>query len=350
MVPRKLVEIAFRRIALLALPVVAAPVLAFLLVPSSTKYASSATVWVSEPAAFDGTGVARTENPFVTPAELQTRVLQDLLATRSFRESIALDAGLVESGDETALKNLAIERVGASIEVEAVGDNLVGITATSGSADQAFDLTTSFLAAYDTWASETLSREAEIAVTYFSQQVALAQAELDTREAALTAYLRLAPNAAAAFPPDVDYLALAGRVEAQRGTVEGLLASLQQARLDVASTESTLAASFSVQDRPDLPDAPLQLSPVERFAAPAIGLVFGVVIAGGYVFLAFRTDHTIRSGEDLDGLDTRVLAYIPLVNTIESGATPTVSSPRRTSSADLTPAYDDQTKRGSLTW
>lgn len=339
MIPRKLVEAAFRRWPLLLAPVLLAPALALYVAPSATEYVSGATVWVTDPIDLEAGVIARTDNPYTTPAEAQTQVLADLMATSSFREAIAVNAGIVAATDTAATRSSAAASVGEAIEVRALGESLVGIAARASSAEGALVLARSFLTSYDDWATTTLARESQLAVAYFTEQLTAAQAELDAREAALTAYLTLAPGAAVAFPPDARYQAMQGSVVAQRDIAQGLADSLQQAHLDVASAPQGLLASFNVQDEPELPLAPVAESLMARLAYPVMGLVFGIAIAGGYLFLVFRTDHTIRSSEDVEAAGTRLLAYVPALKPANEAAATMVQ--RLPAPRDFRSAFED---------
>ncbi len=64
---RKLLEALFRRLWLLALPIVLAPAVVVALTTSTPQYQSIATVWVSQPQNIDPTTFSGGSNPYLTP-------------------------------------------------------------------------------------------------------------------------------------------------------------------------------------------------------------------------------------------------------------------------------------------
>src|SRR5258708_369967 len=91
MIPRKLVETAFRRLWIALIPVLAAAALVLLFVHHGSLYESAATAWVTR--ANDIATVSL--DPANTPAKAQAAVLTDFLATENFREGVAVQAGMV---------------------------------------------------------------------------------------------------------------------------------------------------------------------------------------------------------------------------------------------------------------
>ena len=49
---------------------------------------------------------------------------------------------------------------------------------------------------------------------------------------------------------------------------------------------------------------------------PLAGLLFGLLIASGYLYFSYRTDYTIRSSTDLDGLGVPLLGYVPVLQSM----------------------------------
>ena len=115
MIPRKLVETAFRLGWLLFLPPLVVPVLVFLLVHPTKEFEGEVTAWVAEPQGIDTSSFNQLGNdPESTPAKRQVKVFEDWLSTRSFREAVALQAGLYKEGAPDAEKSAATAKVTAN--------------------------------------------------------------------------------------------------------------------------------------------------------------------------------------------------------------------------------------------
>ena len=72
-------------------------------------------------------------------------------------------------------------------------------------------------------------------------------------------------------------------------------------------------------DEAELPGAPLPPSPVSRYGYPMAGMLFGALISAAYLYLMFRTDHTIRSSQDLQGIGVPVLGFVPWLEPQQQG-------------------------------
>src|SRR5690606_28348318 len=140
--------------------------------------------------------------------------------------------------------------------------------------------------------------------------LSVAEAELALRQEALDQYVAQNPEAAEApsnGTPSLDYSALVNRVERQRGVVEELQGALQTTERMLASAPQGQEAALSVQDAAPPSRAPLPTGLPPRLGLPAAGLGLGLLIAGGYVLVRYRIDHTIRSSEDMEEFRAPVL-------------------------------------------
>lgn len=304
MIPRKLVEAVFRRWWVVALPVVLAPILVVMLTRKEPEYQSTSTVWVARPDSIDGGTLGRASNPYITAAQAQTQVMYDLLSTRSFRQTVAANAGL---GAESELL------VAKHVSVSAIGVSLISIQATTPSPEMAQRLVTAVTQEYLTRAVAESQRQTEIAITYFTAQLALAKDELDIRRADLSGYLATHPTAPDS-KTDLTYPRLLDSVASQTQIVDGLNTDLQTAQRTLLTANQGVEAAFTVQDEARLPLAPVPVSITKRLGYPVVGLGFGLALAACYLYLVFRSDHSIRSSEDLVGLPVQLLAYVPELN------------------------------------
>jgi hypothetical protein len=314
-IPRKLVDTAFRRLWLLCIPVVAVPALVMVLVQHPTVYEATGTGWVTETGSL---GALRGSTPGYsesTPAQRQAQVITDLLATRSFRESIVLAAGLVAADAPAAEIAAAADGIAARVAAVDFGPNLVGVKASAATPEEAQQLAAGVLTAYQERARTESARDAGVLLTYFEQQVAQATDDVTKTRAGIAAYVKA--NPAVERVPDAEYQRLLALATLQEGVLQRVLQSQKDAQLAAASITATGETAFTVQDQPALPAGPLGVSMTKRAAYPAAGLALGLTISAAWLYVSFRADRTIRSAEDIESLDVAVLGAIPDLSTSE---------------------------------
>ncbi|OAI40737.1 hypothetical protein AYO38_05350 [bacterium SCGC AG-212-C10] len=313
MVPRKLAEALFRNLWILILPVVIVPALVLTMVKSTPEYQSSATVWVAQPEGIDTGALTAGGSPYKTPAENQVQVFYDLLSTRAFRIDIAVNAKIIEPGASTELQEIASTYVAQRVLVATQGNNLISVRTRGATADDAYNMANAVIHQYELRSAEETSRQATIAAAYYTEQLTLAQTELDKRTEDLATYI--ATKTPLIDPAlrlsDAGYLRLNSRVESQAKVVDTLTESLQDVNLKLTSAPQSQEAMFNVQDAPTFPLFPTPVSITTRIGFPVAGLLLGLMISAGYLYLVFRLDQTIRTSEDLEGLGVPLLGYIP---------------------------------------
>lgn len=312
MISGKLIETIFRRLWVLALPLILVPILVVLLTAKPAVYVSRATVWVTNPIGNSRPTLGQ-PNSYLSPAQNQVQVLNDLLGTESFRAAVAISAGLVRETSPAKDIRAATEKM--AIVVDAPGANVVGISASRAeSAAEAQAIVAGVIKTYELRSVAEGQRGAEVTAQYYTQQLVVAQQTLNQRKEALTAYLRANPKAAdssSSASLDINYRALVAQVDQQTGVVDGLTQSLQDVGLRVASAPENQRASFNVQDSASLPESPLAVSITKRLGLPIAGLFFGLLISCAYAFIKFRTDHTIRTSADLADVAVPLLGSVP---------------------------------------
>ena len=199
MIIRKLVEHAFKRLWLLAIPIVVAPALVlYISSQQPERYVSTASVWASDPRGIDATSLDNFSSRSSPASRLRT-VLRDLLATHSFRSAVALEAGMLPTTElalaDTAQLEQAANKVGERTSIQSRGTFIVSLTARASNARDAQALLEAVISQYQARNELEITRQADFANSYFSQQLEIAQRELDTRQALRDAYLVLNPEA-----------------------------------------------------------------------------------------------------------------------------------------------------------
>jgi hypothetical protein len=312
-IPRKLVEAAFRSWWVLLLPVVLLPALVLALVDHPVEYRSSAQVTVSAPEGIDPGPLGQNRNPWRTPAQNQAEVLNDLMGSRAFREPIAVDAGLVSPESSPELIERAGRIAAERLTIGATGVTIVGITATGPTAESALALADAFVNRVQSYVFAEASRGNSRVIEYYERQISEATEELGVRQAELNAYAAANPTAATQRPPDLTYERLVTRVTNQVRVLDGYRDQLAYVSAQQAAAPEALNAVFSVLDTPNLPAQPAEITIAQRVGLPAAGLLLGLLISAAYLWVAYRTDHAIRSSEDIAQLGVPVLGAIPVL-------------------------------------
>jgi hypothetical protein len=310
-VSRKLADAVFRRFWLRLIPVVAVPALVLQFVHHDTVYESVGSAWVtaidsSSGATFTSGGSTAAWKP---AAERQVEILTDLVATRAFREEVAIGAGLISATALPAERVKAADALLGRIGIVMAGPNLVAVKASASSPEEAQAISMAVISHYQLRAHTESTREAATVLAYFDAQVASAQTALAEASAAAQAYLVAHP--AVKTTPDAEYQRLLSAAQLQESVLSRLLQGQEDAQLSAATIVASAESVFVVQDLPELPEAPLGVPLATRAAYPAAGLVLGLVIALAWTWLSYRTDRTIRSSEDLRELDIAVLGTVP---------------------------------------
>lgn len=310
----EIAEAAFRRWWMLVLPLVLVPIAVVILTRTTGAYRSVATVWVANPAGVTDGGVG-SANPYLTAAQNQAQTLNDLLSTQAFRIEAAKAAGLLPGDPDPVVAS----RVAAdlAVRVGATGTNVLKISGDGATAENARRLVAGVIAAYQERITIELQRNSDAAQQYYTEQLAVAQRELDSRRAKLTAYLAEHPRAAIPGDPqslDLDYQTLLTQVDAQSKTVDGLRQSLQTVELKQAGASSVYTASFAVQDPPSAPLSPVPPSSSRKYGVPTAGLALGGLLGFAAIYATARTDRTVRTVKQLEGLAVPVLGSVPEVS------------------------------------
>jgi len=313
MIPRNLVETAFRLWWLIPIPIIAVPLLVLIATRSPATYVSSANVWVTRPDGVDAGALVRNWSPYATPAQNQAAVMHDLLSTRTFRVEIAERAGLLpDNVDGLAREEFAREQT-SGLAFSPAGHNVLRISASGRSPELVHNLVAATIDVYEARATIEVDRELGILRGYYTEQAAAARRVLDERQAELTAYVQQNPRAPDLGASDPAYKRLTDEVDHQQALVDDLDGSLQEVDLREASAQQGQQAVFNVVDEPSTPRNPEPRPLTSRVGYPVAGGLFGLVIAVFVVYAAFRTDQSIRSRDDLEGTTVPVLGYVPEV-------------------------------------
>ncbi len=316
MVPRKLAARIIRALPFLLIPVLLAPALTMFLQQRSAQdeFVAEATIWVLEPPMIQQSPLT-IENPYLSPAQRQSEVINDLLTTDGFRLEVAEHAGLLPGSSDSLTqeqRSSVVRVIGRSVYADAAGSNLLQVVGEAPTEQVAVALVGSVVEVYRSRLEVEAQRQSAVAADYFREQMTAAEAELAERKAAADAYLAAHPGADQ-VPVDREYALLIGRVESQTRVVEGIGEALQGSHLNAVSASQGLAARFNVLDQPALSEHPNTVSRTQQLGMPLAAAVLGAMVSAGYLLVVFYTDHSVYSREDLAGAQVRFLGYTPRI-------------------------------------
>ncbi|MCC7363135.1 MAG: hypothetical protein IT303_02090 [Dehalococcoidia bacterium] len=304
MVPRKLIETLFRNKLALVLPVIIVPLVVMSFSTSQPSYRSTATIWVSDPV--DSDALLGHMSAYHTPAQNQAIVVSDLLSTRAFRLAVMQRAGFMQNEDDPAPAY-------SSIWAGATGVNLLQIGAVTSAPDVAPRIVQAVIDEYLARATDESKKGLEGTSQYYRTQLGVAELELEERRGDLATFLAANPSATLTGRTlaDLQYQALQANVDYQTRVVQELANQIQSLELRLSSSPDSQRAAFSMQDAPVTPVAPLPVSVTRRFGMPLAAVLFGVLISAAFIFVRYRSDHSLASFEDLSGLAVVPLGVVP---------------------------------------
>ena len=315
MATKPLIILAQHKLLLLIPFLIVLPVaVGYTLVTSPTRYASSATVWVRQP-----TFIAFTQdsgvNPYLSYAQNQSNLLNELLTTRSFPSAVATRVGLPATDNSAQ-----IVRTGTAVGTN--GAYSVTVTHVSKDPIEAQKIVQGIVDEFQSKYFLDTSADALRAAQFYQARIPQAAQALDTARAALASYARQHPEAAASSI-DPQYQTLKAEVDHAQSTYDQTLTSLQQVSNTGSSTLDAIQRSFEEVDRPQVPSSALPPSKKSLLAVPLAGLLLAISLSAmAYTFL-LRTDSTIQIAEDLQALPgLALLGTIPDVRVASARSWP----------------------------
>ncbi len=325
MVPRKLIEHAFRLLpVLVVLPVLGLAIATMYVMGAPRAYESRATLWISESgAAGSGSAQLGAENTYASPAQRQATSIAQLLGTDSFALAVAQRSGLFTPGSDRELdwrtaeyvarENAALRAIRKATFAQADGTNLMSVVARSDDPAEAQALADSVTSLYLERVSSEATRKTDLAVAFYQQRLTSAKSTLDDLDREISAYVAAHPRASNSDvgPFDAAFERLKSSFTTQNALVTGLQKDLEVAQLDATTTAAAEKGRYALLDAAALPTVPLSRG-LRTLAVPIAGAIgLSLMVAAGILYLVFATDHSVRSSEEVTPLGVPVLALIP---------------------------------------
>ena len=290
---RNYLETFFRHPVLLTLPVIvgfaAGGVFAFL-VPR--EYVASATVW-TDTAVPDASTIATTGGSS-PPSAGQAALMSQLLATRSFMESVASNSPVAEemTGLAPVERDALIGALASSISVSTPGPQIMSIAVKLDDASHVTGVASSVLEQFDRFQREKTKARAKAQADYDQKQLEDAGKALQTAEADLAEYLDANPRSETSDDPTAGSLiaaaALAQQLYADASTAYGR----SQAALSDAET-----TTLEVLDQPTV--AYPQSRKKVVFMGAAGGAIAGLSVSVLALLMLMARDKSLRDEQDV---------------------------------------------------
>lgn len=251
---------------------------------------------------------------WITPAQATVSELSELLSSKAFIRAIVASTDLevtLTKGPDTVESTL--EEARSALWVQALGDNLVMISAAHEMPRVTHQLVSATIEAYLQWQTNLMRNDSVAAQKFFADLITSYQTEVDTARLALDNYLATRPRPLQGERNEQETAAIA-RLQTEVDHVEARLSHAQdqeeQARLALVQTESDVRQSYAVVDAPARPLNP-ERSLKELLLTVIMFMVAGVGLSGTALVGSALLDQRFHFALDVQqALQLPVLAVV----------------------------------------
>ena len=247
-----------------------------------------------------------------TPALVTSRTLNNLVKIDSFLTSIIENARLAGSIETGVLTR---DEVRSSISAEAVGDNIVAISATSPRPEQSQLIAQGTVDSFVGFVVGNDIADATLSVAAYQSEVERAETELIEARNAFDEYSLANPQPAVGERPvevELELERLSGNLDRAETAVQNAQDDVNGARLTLEVSRALVERKLDVLDEPVLPK-----TPQPRLQAAAMTMIMftflGALLSLALVVITAMLDRTVRTAGDLAKFDVEVLAVVPNV-------------------------------------
>ncbi len=315
----RILETLFRHKLLLLLPPILIPLIVgpIALVTAPAFYESYVGVWVDRPA-YLNTNPADWNN-YLSPAQNQSNRLAELLRTRAFLVDVVGRTTLAplignERGEQRVRDMLA-----ADLGVFPSANHLLVLRYRAQTPQLSTQMLNAIVDAFKEKSAAERIDQANLAGSFFENQVQTAQGDLAKASGELRRYVAANPHLTDPEAPDSRTVAIAGidpqlaelqrRVQNAQQALERATGSLDQAQLNAAAALEGQELGFQVIDPAKVPTQPAR-ELRKRIIYPVAGLLVGMLFSGVVLVMLLATDRSVRSESDL-GSNLRVVGTVP---------------------------------------
>jgi capsular polysaccharide biosynthesis protein len=318
----RLLESYFRHRWLYVLPVVIAVAAGAAFVSTRPpEYMASGRLYVSQQNLLaDLTSSNTSGSWWVSAAQSTVSELNELVGTQAFIRTVIQKTDLEKnmSGGSTAVEE-TITYARKILSIQAVGEKLVDISATSDDPNVAYQIVVSTMDAYVQWKINNGYQESIAARSFFDDLIKPYQDDVNKAREELGVFLTAHPQPVRGDRPPVEQLEvdrLQTAVQRAEDRLNSALDNEESARLGQAKSESVTKQTYMVIDQPQMPqDAKVSVKTIATNMA--IFLVVGIFLAAAGVASGALLDRSLRFPIDVrHGLSLPVLAMVPIMKPI----------------------------------
>jgi hypothetical protein len=295
----KYVDILFRHrlrffILFIALPLELAAA-CVVLFPHETAVSS---LWVDTPAYFSISPAATGWNQYLTPAQNTLDALEQLRSTAAFAHTLGVDLDAMGTFRDRAERDSVLGSLGTDLHLTVTGSHLVVLTYTCPRGPICIAVLTTTVQIYRNWLADQQTAQAQVAIDFYTGQLADAQNKLQTDEIALNQYAAAHPTLKPADAPLIpEYDQLIRNVDQDRIEVAALQQKLDGIKLTDAAAAEIDNTVLKTVDPARIVGGQLSALPRKQMAIAGLG---GLAVAVIVLVLMAWLDRTIREPRELE--------------------------------------------------
>jgi len=314
----KYVEILFRhRLRFLILLVVLPAELAFACIFLFPHQTAASSLWVDTPAFITVPGATIGWNTYLTPAQNTVDSLNQLRSTDSFVSALGVKLDAKTTFRDADERDSVLSSVTSDMAVTAPGSHLVVITYTCPHEPICTNVVTAAEELYRESLTAQQSAQIDVAIKFYTEQLALAQTTLTADQKALTEYMNEHPGvktADASLNPQLDKLIRA--VQADQDEVAGFEAKLDNVKLAAAAITELDKTVLQVVDKPHIVGGRFSALPKKQMVVAGVA---ALAIGFAVLVLMAWSDRSSREPSELENiLKLPVVVTIPDLRLMEA--------------------------------
>jgi len=280
-------------------------------------YRANGIIYVQSESLLSSLNAVDTEGfTWLTPAELYTQELNELLQTNSFIRAIIqqtdLEQKLTQSNEDV---DQLIAETRKAVWPEPIGDNQMMVSAAHEDAAIAYQLVNAAIEGHIQWQINASRNESVAAQDFFAEIIVAYQTDVDNARRELEQYLRAHPVPERGDRDEVEALEISrlqGKLALAESRYANALDKEENARLSLAEVESDVRQTYVLLDAPRLPEVP-ETSMKDLLIIVAVFLVVGVIITMVGIVGGALLDNTFRYP-----IDVEHLVGLPVLTTVSA--------------------------------
>jgi uncharacterized protein involved in exopolysaccharide biosynthesis len=283
---------------------------------SKPKYVSRGTLYVQKTSLLSSlTKIQEDGFSWTSPTQIALNEISELLQTDAFIRSAIkktdLEARMAGGPSEVSA---VMDEFRQSIQVQMVGDNLIGFSATQSDPKLAQQLAQAVIEAYTQWKLNGDQQESAVAQSFFAQVIPPYQNDLQKARDQLKEFLLAHPQplrGERAPEEQVQIAQMQSAIDLASNRLENALEKEESARLAQSQAESNVRQNYLLIDAPTLPLKPersLKSVALNAGVFVIVGILLSVasVVGGALLDRSFHLPLDVRNK-----LNLPVLASIP---------------------------------------